>query len=282
MNDISHWLNGESFNTLKSRYDKDGYLVFENVLDDNEIADIKAALAPYLNSPLKGRNDFEGTKTNRVYAMLAKDPLFAELAIHPLALAFAEADLGSSLRLSACLAIQLHREETVQPWHYDDAHMQAPRPRDAWGLSAFWAIDATTKENGATQFLRGSHLWGEDKNPEALEAPVFENRGLDYGKNDALHDIVTPELPAGSLMIAKSTIWHRGGANKTDKPRTIITPQYCVGWARQLENMLLAVPPKKAAKLPKRAQELLGYSIHAPFMGYVDGMHPSRALQQVK
>ena len=74
-------------------------------------------------------------------------------------------------------------------------------------------------------------------------------------------------------MIAKSTLWHRGGANHTDKPRTIITPQYCVGWARQLENMLLAVPPEIAAELPKRAQELIGYSIHHPFMGYVDGMH---------
>jgi ectoine hydroxylase-related dioxygenase (phytanoyl-CoA dioxygenase family) len=82
-------------------------------------------------------------------------------------------------------------------------------------------------------------------------------------------------------MIAKSTLWHRGGANKTDTPRTIITPQYCVGWARQLENMLLAVPPEKAAKLPKRAQELIGYSIHAPFMGYVDGMHPARVLKEL-
>jgi len=282
MSDISHWLNGESFETLKSRYDEDGYLVFENVLDDAKITEIRTALTPYLNTPLKGRNDFEGTKTNRVYAMLAKDPIFADLAIHPLALAFAEADLGTTLRLSACLAIQLHREETVQPWHYDDAHMQAPRPREAWGLSAFWAIDETTIENGATQFLRGSHLWGDEKSPLTLASPIFEKHGKDYSEKDSEFDIVTPELPTGSLMIAKSTLWHRGGANKTDRPRTIITPQYCVGWARQLENMVLAVPPEKAARLPKRAQELLGYSIHHPFMGYVDGMHPSKTLAQTE
>lgn len=282
-NKISHWLKDESFEPLKSRYDKEGYLVFENVLDEDKIADIRTALAPYLDSPLKGRNDFEGTKTNRVYAMLAKDPIFAELAIHPLALTFAEADLGPTMRLSACLAIQLHREETVQPWHYDDAHMLAPRPRDAWGLSAFWAIDETTIENGATQFLRGSHLWSDEQSPLKLDSsPIFEKHGKDYSEKDSEFDIITPELPAGSLMIAKSTLWHRGGANKTDKPRTIITPQYCVGWARQLENMVLAVPPEKAAKLPKRAQELLGYSIHDPFMGYVDGMHPSRTLAGAK
>jgi hypothetical protein len=27
-------------------------------------------------------------------------------------------------------------------------------------------------------------------------------------------------------------------------------------------------------------QELLGYSIHAPFIGYVDGMHPRCLLDQ--
>ena len=278
MSPLSHWLCGQSFEEAKARYDRDGYLVFENVLSEDMLGQIKTALSPYLDSPLKGRNDFEGTKTNRVYAMLAKDPVFAELAIHPLALAFAEADLGETMRLSACLAIQLHREETVQPWHFDDAHMQAPRPRAAWGMSAFWAIDDTTEDNGATQFLRGSHLWGDDKSPLSLSKKIFEKHDKDYSAQDSAFDIVTPELPAGSLMIAKSTLWHRGGANKTDKPRTIITPQYCVGWARQLENMVLAVPPEIAAKLPKRAQELIGYSIHAPFMGYVDGMHPSKVL----
>ncbi len=278
MTDISKWLGPESFEDAKVRYDTEGYLVFENVLSQDKLTAIKTALAPHLDTPLKGRNDFEGTRTNRVYALLAKHPIFAELATHPLALSFAEAELGESMLLSACLAIQLHRDETVQPWHHDDAHMLAARPRPAWGLSAFWAIDATTVENGATQFIRGSHEWGDAENPLDVTGEVFERHDRDYSRDDAKFDIVTPELPAGSLMIAKSTLWHRGGANRTDQSRTIITPQYCVGWARQLENMSLAVPPEIASKLPKRARELLGYSIHSPFMGYVDGMHPAKKL----
>jgi ectoine hydroxylase-related dioxygenase (phytanoyl-CoA dioxygenase family) len=80
-------------------------------------------------------------------------------------------------------------------------------------------------------------------------------------------------------MIMRSDVWHRGGANQTDADRLIVTPQYCAGWARPLETMLLAVPPETVARLPSRTQALLGYSIHTPFMGYVDGMHPSRVLQ---
>ena len=80
-------------------------------------------------------------------------------------------------------------------------------------------------------------------------------------------------------MIARSDLWHRGGANLSDRDRLIVTPQYCAGWARPLETMLLAIPPETVRGLPPRTQELLGYSIHAPFMGYVNGMHPSRVLQ---
>ena len=52
-----------------------------------------------------------------------------------------------------------------------------------------------------------------------------------------------------------------------------------MGWVRQLENMALAVPAEVAEKLPERARELIGYSIHPPFMGYVDGVHPKRLLR---
>jgi ectoine hydroxylase-related dioxygenase (phytanoyl-CoA dioxygenase family) len=42
--------------------------------------------------------------------------------------------------------------------------------------------------------------------------------------------------------------------------------------------MSLAVPPEVAERLPERARELIGYSIHPPFMGHVDGVHPRRLL----
>jgi hypothetical protein len=32
--------------------------------------------------------------------------------------------------------------------------------------------------------------------------------------------------------------------------------------------------------LPERVQELLGYSILPPFIGYVDGQHPRRILNE--
>lgn len=261
-----------------------GFVILERVLADSVVADLRTALAPWLEAGRTGRNDFEGYSTNRVYALLAKSPSFAELAIHPLALAYAEAELGRSCLLSACLAINLQPGETVQPWHHDDSPVGAPRPRPAHGLSAFWALDDTTVENGATEVIPGSHLWGDETpegaaRPSDFSEPHSGPAGEDPGRRD---DAVALVMPAGSLALLKGTLWHRGGANRSQRSRLIITPQYCAGWVRPLETMTLAAPPAVAAQLPARAAELLGYSIHPPFMGYVDGMHPARLLHAVE
>lgn len=278
---LASHLGGRSFSDRKADFDREGYLVFPKVLSDAELARIRGALLPHLDRNIRGRNDFEGLATNRVYAMLAKSPVFADLVAHPLALAFAEADLGADCLLSACLAIKLHPGETAQPWHYDDSHYDWPRPRRSLGVSAFWAIDETTPENGATEIIPKSHLWGEEAvagsiAPEHFAMTTHRDDGADPG---ARSDAIAAAMPAGSLMLAKGTLWHRGGANRSVKPRLIITPQYCPGWTRPLENMSLAVPPAIAKGLPARAQELLGYSIRPPFMGYVDGRHPRRLLE---
>src|SRR5882757_6905166 len=274
----SAWLQGRTFASWRDEFDHRGFLIFEHVLPPDRVTEIRTALAPFLERDLTGRNDFEGFKTNRVYALMAKSPVFAELAIHPLALAFAEAELGPSCLLSALLAINLHPGETVQPWHFDDNSAKVPRPRPALGISAFWAIDDTTEQNGATEIIPGSHLWDGEIVEGAAQPSDFVSKGAERDAGDR-PDAIKLLMPSGSLAITKGTLWHRGGANRSDHPRLIVTPQYCAGWIRQLENMALAVPAAVAAKLPERARELIGYSIHPPFMGHVDGRHPQKLLR---
>ena len=272
------WLGGRSLASWRDEFDRNGYLIFERVLPQERIAEIRAALAPHLGRDLKGRNDFEGVKTNRVYALLAKSPVFAGLVVHPLVLAFVEAELGESCLLSALLAINLQPGETVQPWHFDDSGAKIPRPRPPLGISTFWAIDDTTELNGATEIIPGSHRWDGEIIAGAVRPADFSNRAVERETVDRA-DAIKITMPSGSLAITKGTLWHRGGANRSDHSRLIVTPQYCIGWVRQLENMCLAVPPEIANRLPERVRELIGYSIHPPFMGHVNGLHPKRLLQ---
>jgi ectoine hydroxylase-related dioxygenase (phytanoyl-CoA dioxygenase family) len=79
-------------------------------------------------------------------------------------------------------------------------------------------------------------------------------------------------------MFYLGNLWHGGGANRTDRPRLGVILEYVVSWLRPQENHCLAVPRRIARTLPARLQELLGYNIFPPFVGYVDGTHPRKVL----
>jgi ectoine hydroxylase-related dioxygenase (phytanoyl-CoA dioxygenase family) len=86
-------------------------------------------------------------------------------------------------------------------------------------------------------------------------------------------------MPAGSIMFFVGSVFHGGGANNTGRPRFGTIIEYCSGWLRPQENHCLAVPKEIVRDLPERLQELLGYGIHPPFVGYVDGRHPRKVLE---
>jgi hypothetical protein len=275
---LAPWLEGRPFEDWHARFKQQGYVIFRNVMPAEEVARVRTALEPHLVH--RGRNNFEGFKSNRVYALLAKAPeVFSDMVCHPLALAFAEAELGPSCLLSALLAINLLPGETVQDWHRDAGSIPIPSPRPPTGVSTFWAIDDMTEANGATEIVPGSHLWANAPPLRRDFADRFDPRERDVEEDpEPRADAIKVVMPAGSLMVASGHLLHRGGANKTNAARLIVTPQYCPGWARQIENMMAATPREIAATLPERTRQLIGYSIHGAFMGYVDGVHPNRLL----
>jgi ectoine hydroxylase-related dioxygenase (phytanoyl-CoA dioxygenase family) len=124
-----------------------------------------------------------------------------------------------------------------------------------------WALDDFTAANGATRVVPGSHRWTDRR-------PVDPD------------ETVTVTMPAGSVLFILGTLWHGGGANHTDGTRLGVLLEYAAGWLRPQENHLLAVPTDVVRTVPPRLQELLGYGIHPPFVGYVDGRHPRRVLEE--
>ena len=115
--DLAPYLHGRSFADCWHEFNQRGYLIFERVMNAEQVAEVRSALRPHIEQELAGRNNFEGRRSQRVYALIDKAPeVFDRLVSHPLPLAFAEAELGRSCLLFALLAIQLNEGETVQPW----------------------------------------------------------------------------------------------------------------------------------------------------------------------
>ena len=243
------------------RLDAQGFVVLERLLTPAQIDALREEVLPLALAGPLGRNPFEGERTHRVYALLAKAETVAPMVEHPRVLDIVDHLLEPNYLLTACQVIHLLPGETEQAVHFDDGFYSIPRPRPSVSISTIWAVDDFTAENGATEVIPGSHRWDDAQLPDQ--------------DDPRLRPVV---MLAGSAVIFHGTLWHRGGANRSDAPRCAISPQYCQPWARQQENMMLAVGAR-AARYSERIRAMLGYSIHPPFMGFVDGGHPSRLIE---
>jgi ectoine hydroxylase-related dioxygenase (phytanoyl-CoA dioxygenase family) len=244
-----------------------GFTVIADFMAPDEIAEFRARLAPFLGSH-RGRNDFEGFETERVYTLVARAKVFEDLATEPRLMALLSRFLEGAFLLSATHAINLMPGETAQSIHTDDGFYRQPRSSPAVGYSVIGAIDAFTAANGATEVIPGSHLWSEDD--------IARRRAEPGGLEKYL---VPMEIPAGAAFVFPGKLLHRGGANTTDKPRLAFTNQYCAGWARPQENFFLSVPKEVVRTMSPRAQALLGYELWPSFMGMVTASHPAKSLE---
>lgn len=240
---------------------RDGYVILERVVAEDQIERIRAALLELLPKH-GGRNGFEGKQTQRLYAVISKTLACNPLVEHPLVLGLLDRVLAPNYLLSQLQAINILPGESAQPLHYDDGFYPIARPRAAFGAATIVAIDDFTEDNGATVVIPGSHTWGQ-REPTAEEC----------------EQAIPVVMPKGSMVLFLGTLWHGGGANRSSHPRLAVTAQYCEPWARQQENFSLSVSLERARQCSEHVQRMLGYSIHPPFMGMVDGMHPRRLLE---
>lgn len=238
---------------------RDGYVIWENLLGDAACRQIRDTVTPLLDHP--GRNSFEGRRTQRVYSVLTKTRVCDRLVDHPRVLALLDRLFMPNYLLSQLQVINIEPGEADQLLHHDDGFYPIPRPRPPLAAATIWAIDAFTEHNGATVMVPGSHRWGS---------------GRQAGPGD---DRVPAVMPAGSCIFFIGTLWHGGGANRSPRGRLAVTAQYCEPWLRPQEAYSLSVPTHLARTLSPDIQRMLGYSVYPPFVGAVDGLHPLRLLE---
>ncbi len=255
--------------------ERDGYTLIEDFLTPAQLAEVRRVLALYLDTH-SGRNDFEGTRTERVYTLVARARVFWDIVLDARVLALCERFLLPNFLLTASQAIRIYPGETPQPFHSDDSFHHLPHPRPMISLSTIVAVDAFTEANGATNVIPGSHLWDEARRAEMYS---FTGGG-DGAATDARLEkqAIAAVMPAGACIVFAGTLIHRGGRNSSEAPRCAFSNQYCQPWARPQENFVLGVPVEVARQMPVRLQELLGYSIHPPFIGQLTASHPANAL----
>ena len=228
--------------------DAQGYTLLEGVIDARLIAaltDTVDRLLVELEVPY-GENTFLGLHTRRIFNLLPRDPIFAQVPLHPTVLPLVDRLLGGQCLLSSLTAIEMNPGQRPQPFHADDGSITLPRPHVPLEGVAIWALTDFTAANGGTRIVPGSHTWDR--------------------------------VPAGSGVVYHGSLWHGGGANDTSERRMGIVVNHCAGFMRQEENQLLAIPRELAVGFPRRLQELIGYGVFRGLMGHVEKQDPGVLL----
>jgi len=246
---------------------QDGCVIVRDLVAASLLDAIYGELKPFIEATKVGRDEFAGFHTQRTGSLVARSSSFHQLAMHPLVLDTAAAVLGpycQKFQLHLTQVIKIDPGETAQTLHRDQLVYSPFRFPQGMNCEChtIWALTDFTEENGATRVIPGSHKWEEDRTPSQEET-------------------VAAEMPKGSVMFFTGSVYHGGGANRSQEPRVAVQVGYNLGWLRQEENQYLAVPPAVARHLPEKLQKLIGYSLGGYALGYFgDVQHPKEALKE--
>jgi ectoine hydroxylase-related dioxygenase (phytanoyl-CoA dioxygenase family) len=243
------------------RVKRDGFTIVENAIDGSLVGALNAALdrLERENNVKPAMNGFEGHNTVRIYNLLAYGAPFTHVPVHENVLPVIEGVLDAGCLISSLSSIAIDPGERAQPIHSDDQVIPLEKPHRPIVCNSMWALTDFTDANGATRLVPGSHT---KPSPE-------------YG---GTYDTIAAEMKKGSVLIWDGSLWHGGGANRTDKRRTGIAMNYCAGFIRQQENQQLGLAPEQVRTFSPRLQELVGYGVYQGLIGHIDKKSPAQLL----
>jgi ectoine hydroxylase-related dioxygenase (phytanoyl-CoA dioxygenase family) len=233
---------------------RDGAVIVDSLVSREYMDQVASELRPWIENTKTGPDSFSGKNTRRTGALVARSQKCRELVMNPTVLATCGKFLGhaTSYQLHLTQVIAIGPGEPAQTIH-----------RDQWAFDFFsfpkgyevqcntiWAMTDFTEQNGATRVIPGSNEFDDKLR--------FEEK-----------DTIPAEMTKGSVLFYSGSVYHGGGANRSNETRVGINITYNLSWLRQEENQYLAVPMEIARTLPVELLRLIGYQRGAYALGYV-------------
>ena len=243
----------DSIDDITAALDKAGCAVVTGVMDAGLRQTIRSELASHMENVRVIEEDdptqFYPGRTRRVTALVARSRGVSDnLVAHPVAKQVCEkfllpnGEFGYQLHVTAALEVgpgargqELHREE--------DSFTCFPVPRPNLIVASMYAVSDFRADNGATLVVPGSHRWPEDRVAQPDE-------------------ILSAEMPAGSMLFWLGGLLHGAGENSSEDWRYGVILTYSVGWVRQEENQYLDVSPERVAELPEEVRKIAGFEMY--------------------
>lgn len=266
---------------------KAGGVILRHAITPEILTTIEHDTRPYIQTDTEWTGTFFPKETRRVCGLAGKSQSFIEGIVgNALFQSISDTLLTSKLgcwigetweehvsppQLNNTIIFSVGPGARAQGLHRDDmVHHNKPRsiPVEEYkvgqdvGVGFFVAASRSTKENGATRFIPGSHLWAHETPPD---------EGL------AVH----ADLEPGDAFVFFSSCYHGGSANWTkDQERLLYSFFMTKGFLRQEENQYLASRWEDVKGVYDDGMlKTMGYGLSAPFLGWVDLRSPLNSLR---
>jgi len=151
-----------------------------------------------------------------VRCMMSYEKLFLDLVRDPKIFNFIEAAIGDTAILHLQNGIILSPSANHNQSQY---HKDFPKnfvSDSLLSLNSLIVIDEFNQETGGTFYIEGSHIFKEKPSDLYIEQ----------------NEIQINAKP-GDVLFFDSMLWHKGGSNKTNKPRRAINQQYTKPFIKQ-------------------------------------------------
>jgi ectoine hydroxylase-related dioxygenase (phytanoyl-CoA dioxygenase family) len=237
-------LNPETLHSVVEQVRNNGYIVFEGVLPRDLVAEMNTTFMQLLEAHIAKTDPNRGA--NRYQMHVPFQPPFndARVITSPFVLPIVEALVGKD-----CICHYFAADTPLPGSEYQDAHAdifplfpETPLVLPPYSIVVNIPLVDVNEENGPLEIWPGGthHYVAPRSEIPALAAVMHAERVL---------------MPAGSIVIRDSRMWHRGTPNRSNAPRPNFAMIYSRYWLK-LKYPPIPIPRETYNGLSKRAQEL--------------------------
>jgi ectoine hydroxylase-related dioxygenase (phytanoyl-CoA dioxygenase family) len=208
------------------RFHDDGFFVLERVLPDDDLETLRAECRRFIDERDREMDalgvdtlDLDHRGSRYFVHAHGKSPAIDRFLVSGLMSELARDVLGEPAYLFNEQYVVKAAERGMKfGWHQDGGFIPyAHRPY----LTCWIALDDVDEENGTVYLLPYARAGTRDVVEHVRDEETNDMVG--YSGEDPGDPVV---VPAGSMACFSSTLFHRSGANSTDRPRRVYLAQY--------------------------------------------------------
>jgi len=213
-------MNEQYLKSLKSSFDKDGYVYIPEFLSEEEMLELSRNVQCFITEKIPAMSDGhyfyedknDASTLKQMQDMEKYDPYFKALALDSKFEAIAKALLDEHV---VCKTVEYFNKPPkigkATPPHQDGYYFMLD-PQQA--VTMWLALERADEENGCVKYVKGSHLKGMRTHGRTTTLG-FSQQIIDFGTEDDVKNEMSFPADAGDLLVHHSLTIHRAGANTT-------------------------------------------------------------------